>query len=342
MGEVPVVPYAPSGTPALGDAVNPYLAGSPALARIRMSGEDRLAMANHSDSNNTIEALLEQRAQFEQWLAKLDAAANNAPAAVRQKVRGDYEARLRGVIERLRGHSATIAGELERYQSSHTELDGQRRSAEDELAEAQVRHAVGEYTEEEWQRISHDSESRLQGLRDQLRGVGNEIARLAEVQSLIGAPSRPAEQPVAPPMPPAQAAADIIEKSPPPPPPPVDDGPVEEPPQPAARSTPSKPAPRPREPEPQPAAPVDELAFLKSVADDEIKPAPRRPSNPGGSAPATAPAHVASRAVDAPPAPSGKAAGPGVAKTLKCGECGTLNRPTEWYCERCGAELAGV
>ena len=31
-----------------------------------------------------------------------------------------------------------------------------------------------------------------------------------------------------------------------------------------------------------------------------------------------------------------------VAKTLKCGECGTLNRPTEWYCERCGAELAGI
>ena len=30
------------------------------------------------------------------------------------------------------------------------------------------------------------------------------------------------------------------------------------------------------------------------------------------------------------------------AKTLKCGECGTLNRPTEWYCERCGAELAAL
>ena len=29
-------------------------------------------------------------------------------------------------------------------------------------------------------------------------------------------------------------------------------------------------------------------------------------------------------------------------KTLKCGECGTLNRPTEWYCERCGAELAAL
>ncbi|MEJ7760939.1 MAG: hypothetical protein WKF55_15265 [Gemmatimonadaceae bacterium] len=27
-------------------------------------------------------------------------------------------------------------------------------------------------------------------------------------------------------------------------------------------------------------------------------------------------------------------------KTLKCHECGTLNHPTEWYCERCGGELA--
>jgi uncharacterized OB-fold protein len=46
----------------------------------------------------------------------------------------------------------------------------------------------------------------------------------------------------------------------------------------------------------------------------------------------------------APPAPSSgaKTGAPGVAKTLKCGECGTLNRPTEWYCERCGAELAGI
>lgn len=27
-------------------------------------------------------------------------------------------------------------------------------------------------------------------------------------------------------------------------------------------------------------------------------------------------------------------------KSLKCGECGSLNYPTEWYCERCGGELA--
>ena len=28
------------------------------------------------------------------------------------------------------------------------------------------------------------------------------------------------------------------------------------------------------------------------------------------------------------------------AKTLVCTECGTNNLPTEWYCEKCGAELS--
>lgn len=29
-------------------------------------------------------------------------------------------------------------------------------------------------------------------------------------------------------------------------------------------------------------------------------------------------------------------------KSLKCNECGAMNYPTEWYCERCGAELAAL
>jgi len=284
-----------------------------------------------TETDNSIEALLEQRAQFEQWLAKLDTAADKAPQSVRQKVRADYEVRLRGVIERLRSHAATIADELQRHRTTQGELDAQRRQAEDELAEAEVRHTVGEFGEDEWRRISHESDNRLNGLRDQLKTVGNEIARLAEVQALIAAPARGQDT-----APAARAPAreDMIERSPLPPPPvePIAEAPP--PPKPAA-----KPSPRARELE-HAGAPVDELAFLKSVADEEAKPAPRRPSNPGvtGSA-------QGSRAVETappPPSPGGKAGAPGVAKTLKCGECGTLNRPTEWYCERCGAELAGV
>ncbi len=282
------------------------------------------------ETDNSIEALLEQRAQFEQWLAKLESTADKAPQAVRQKVRADYEVRLRGVIDRLRSHSATIADELHRHQAAQGDLDAQRRHAEEELAEAEVRHTVGEFGDDEWRRISEESDSRLNGLREQLNTVGKEIARLAEVQSLIAAPTRAPETAAAAPAP---AAEDVIERSPLPPPPtePIAEAP------PPQRPAPKQQPVRVREHD-HAGAPVDELAFLKSVADEEAKPAAtRRPSNSGSA--------QGSRAVEtapAPPSPGGKTGAPGVAKTLKCGECGTLNRPTEWYCERCGAELAGV
>ena len=290
-----------------------------------------------TDTDSTIEGLLHQRAQYEQWLARLDSAGDKAPPAVRAKVRGDYEARLRGVIDQLRGHSATIAEELDRHKGTQAGLDHDRRHVEEELAEAEVRHTVGEYTEDEWRRISDQSSEQLSRLRGELRAVGDEIARLAEVQGLIAAAPKPAPPAPPPPAPTPPPVAVVAE----PEPPPV----VEEPPPPVAKAPPKPP---PREPEVVHAAPPgDELAFIKSVAtEEERKPAPpppspssRRASNPGAGASARS-ADVASAAGSAT-AP-GKPGAAGVAKTLKCGECGTLNRPTEWYCERCGAELAGI
>ena len=80
---------------------------------------------------------------------------------------------------------------------------------------------------------------------------------------------------------------------------------------------------------------MDELAFLKSVSADST-------------AGAAAGANSARRGGETPRPDAGgaeaaaPAAGKNQAKTLKCGECGTLNRPTEWYCERCGGELAAL
>jgi hypothetical protein len=283
------------------------------------------------EAEATIEELLEQRKQYEEWLVKLDASGDKAPPAVRQRVRGDYEARLQSVMEQLRGRAAAISEELERHHASQAELDRERRAAEEALAEAEVRHSVGEYTEDEWRRVSEESRREIEQLRNQLRSVGAEITRLTGIQSIINAP-RNAGTSAPPPAaaPPARAPrSEVVEQAPL-----VTNvaEPVEE----------SRYAPKPARPEPQPAAPVDELAFLKSVADEEPR-AARRPSNPGMVSP------TATSAPPRPPEPAVQTAIPsvskaaaGVAKTLKCSECGTLNRPTEWYCERCGAELAGV
>ena len=68
--------------------------------------------------------------------------------------------------------------------------------------------------------------------------------------------------------------------------------------------------------------PFDDLAFLRSVIDQ------------GGEG--TTPSAATER--------SGAGTSAGASgepqKTLRCTECGTMNLPTEWYCERCGGELA--
>ncbi len=285
-----------------------------------------------TDTEVTIETLLEQRSQYEEWILRLDTTGDKASPAVRQRVRGDYEARLEQVMEQLRGRSAAIAEELERQHASQAELDRERRSAEEALAEAEVRHSVGEYSEDEWRRHSEQSKRGIEQLRSRLRAIGSEITRLTEIQALISG-TRATAAPAPPPPPPAPRPAprpEVVEEA-------LLVTHVADEPE-------SPPAAKPRPPEPA-ATPVDEMAFLKSVSDDEpSRIASRRSSNPetpSGTTTTTAPRESSAPSATAASGGAGKAAS-GVAKTLKCGECGTLNRPTEWYCERCGAELAGV
>ena len=188
-----------------------------------------------------------------------------------------------------------------------------------------MRHAVGEYTEDEWRRVSEESRGEIEQLRGRLRSIGAEITRLTQIQASISAPRNAGSTPPSPQT--RTPRPELVEQAPH----------VTHVAEPVDES--SRFAPKPAR-QPEPAAPVDELAFLKSVADEEPR-GVRRPSNPGMVSP------TATSAPPRAPEPAVQTAVPsvskaGVAKTLKCGECGTLNRPTEWYCERCGAELAGI
>jgi hypothetical protein len=149
-----------------------------------------------------------------------------------------------------------------------------------------------------------------------------------------------------------------------------------------APARPSGPRPAERAPERAPEPnPFDDLEFLKTMVDrnsDEHSVVnPTRPAEPASpehleTMPASPPVKqrpskplpVAASGLplimpDAPAPPRAeprfpqgggresvpsylKESPPEQVKTLKCQECGTLNYPTEWYCERCGAELAAL
>jgi len=246
-------------------------------------------MAKHpSKSAAAIQRLLEERRQYEAWLARIKATQDSAPAEVRTRVRADYEARLKAVTEELKAHADAARQLIAQRKENLLELQKKEKAAAERLAETELRHEVGEYDEGQWAQVHKDALADLGAVRDELMDVERDITRLEELDELVKAKPAPASAARAP-------------------------------------APPRSPAPEKRK------TPIDELAFLKSVTDDDKNaPSPRRASG----------AQYQVEEDVAPEAPVDENAP--VEKTLKCRECGTMNVATEWYCENCGAELAAL
>jgi len=211
-----------------------------------------------------IQRLLDERRQLEAWIARIDAAADATPAAVRGRVRSDYEARLVGVIKELKGHMEAAREVIAQRRTVLAELQEKEASAAERLSEAELRHAVGEYDEGQWTQVHKDALSELVSIREELQTVAAEVEKLREIDALA-------------------------QDAPPPPPP--------------------RPAPPP--PPAPPAPPAPPMTSRSPRITQEVDP-------------------VIAETGEEP------------VKTLRCKDCGTMNLPTEWYCENCGAELAAM
>lgn len=324
-----------------------------------------------AEPTQEIESLLADRQRLRGWLDRLDAAQERAPVQVKNRVRADYEGRLAEVVARLRGFSAALTSSLEGLRGQRAAYESQRSEVEEIRAEASLRHEVGEYTDEEWNKLEGDANQNLGALTGEIDRLSSEISRLDEVLAQVSPPEPPRREPPTLTRPVREVRAEerldiqVIE-----PeevtltargrhstddnqnvvtidPDTLDDmeairpearpAPIE-----APRFTPRTGSEPPRQgrergpartirfPSQQPPAAdaaakaVDEMTFLKSVTLDS-------------------PASRERGAADSRPnAAAARARSPNAAKTLKCAECGSMNKPTEWYCERCGAELAAV
>ena len=289
----------------------------------------------------SIEDLLSEREQFTMWLSRLDENADQASDKVRDKIRGDYQTRLEAIMEELGSHSDSIAEQLADHRGTQEDLTARETSAREERAEAEMRHTVGEYDDDEWNKLKEMADEQLEKIGSDLTGVTDEIERLAGVQALIASRPAPEEEPAVDEETSAEADESVISISA------GDDADSEEGEEGAAMGAP-KFTPRGADTGGKSSPPrtlrfpgadvkedsLNELDFLKSVSDEESAGAATE-EEPASAEPESAP-DVAASATDT------DSGGQTQAKTLKCAECGELNRPTEWYCERCGAELASL
>ena len=268
----------------------------------------------------TIQRLLDERRKYESWIARLRSAADASAAPVRERVEADYAARMKAVDEELKVHAEAARQLIAERQEAVTDLRAREQSAAERLAEGELRHTVGEYDDEQWAQFRKDALAELVAVREELQELEADLHQLEEVNALVSAPPAPPPPPPPPPAPPPAAEKPSPKVGPPP-----------------------RPAPKPEGARDKKVA-VDELAFIKSVTDDDRVPSPRRAS--GAQFQPLEPANPQ-------PPPRGNSgsgdeplletkADTGAPRTLKCPECGTMNMPTEWYCEQCGAELAAL
>src|SRR5512135_2771578 len=203
-------------------------------------------------STAAIQRLLEERRQYEAWIARIDAAGGAAPSTVRSRVRSDYEARLNAVIEELKVHAEAARLMAAQRKELRRELQAKETQAAERLSEAELRHAVGEYDEAQWTQVHKDCLAELVSVREELQSVEEDISQLEELNRLVQA--KPAPTPPPPPPSPSPAPATTTTSGKPLP------------------KVGSPPRPQPPEERKAPASAtskVDELAFLKSVTEDD-------------------------------------------------------------------------
>src|SRR5438046_2863018 len=115
--------------------------GSKPSAIARERSASRVARGP-SKSTAIIQQLLEERRQYEAWIARLNDSADATPGHVRARVRSDYEARLSAVTEELKAHAESARQAIEEKRHLRGELQKKEARAQEKLTETELRHPV--------------------------------------------------------------------------------------------------------------------------------------------------------------------------------------------------------
>src|SRR5256714_13903372 len=98
-----------------------------------------------SKSTVIIQQLLDERRQYEAWIARLNDSADATPGHVRARVRSDYEARLSAVTEEHKTHADSTRQAIVEKRHPRGEPLKKETSVQEKRTETDLRHAVGEH-----------------------------------------------------------------------------------------------------------------------------------------------------------------------------------------------------
>jgi TolA-binding protein len=271
-------------------------------------------------SLDALNGLLKERQRYEEWLAALEEKRAATSDSVYQRVQADYQTRLREVSGKLAERAGELRENIDALTIRFEDVSRQETQQREARQEAELRAAVGEYTDKQWKEIGGAWDKELARLVKEKAAIDAQLNELNRIFTLSvkekqsqasgfarsndGDGSRPPISPVVPrpavPEPPTLNPPSRVEH-------------------PAARTQTPSPGANPSR------SPFDQFPVLRPGAGTSTPPQTT-------TAVATPPSVPKSGGTNDPRSEQHK--------TLKCPECGAANYPTEWYCERCGGELA--
>ncbi len=255
-------------------------------------------------ATETLDELLAETQRYAGYLEKLEERRDGTPPHLYARLHEEYETRLADLRLRAEVEADALAAGLEEDEAAVQDAEARLAEVEEERAEGELRAAVGELDPRVWAK-------RLNGLNAQVASIGAErdalVAALAHRRTLLEE-VQGQRRPI--PGVPSDRPPRVSFASP------AFGGVVEE-------SVSSSPAPAMAPPTVRPVVPpaVAPTMAVGGLFDDLELPR----------------ASAASPVADRGSSPDEAASD---AKSLKCHDCGTMNFSTEWYCERCGGELA--
>jgi hypothetical protein len=136
-----------------------------------------------------IRSLLEQRAQYMEWISRLDDLGGQYRHEVASRVRADYRDRLTGVEDQLHGHRAELESSLSERQARLAQLEQRHEQCAAELEEVELRHQVGEFDADEWERRKAEHGEELETVGEELELEREAVSELGTVLVQVTAPS---------------------------------------------------------------------------------------------------------------------------------------------------------
>src|ERR1700745_4274676 len=109
-------------------------------------------MTTHENGSGSdrVHTLVSQREQLRAWISKLDEVQTGAPSRVAERVRADYQDRLRRVTEELSDHGEEIQRNLQALRDQLAAAEERRNQPADALEETRLRHLIGELDQAAW------------------------------------------------------------------------------------------------------------------------------------------------------------------------------------------------